>query len=181
MKVYFGYVNEVELMCSYDAPGVLSDELFISALRAKQQQIYDKKTQLQRLQLVQESLGIPKYSLNLYYTYDKVVNYEILETRSTIRKVKKYSGYVRNSSSVGSKRSSGSSKPEPESFEWTYNEKFDYFEFLSVGVYSWETPRQLIDTLMRTKSSKRDQNLIIKNYVKSINDHLNGTETKFYF
>jgi hypothetical protein len=59
-----------------------------------------------------------------------------MEVRKSIRKVKKYSGYVRNSSSVGSKKFSKTSNHIPETFEWSSYEELDYYEFLTVGRFS---------------------------------------------
>jgi hypothetical protein len=59
-----------------------------------------------------------------------------MEIRRSIRKVKKYSGYVRNSSAVGSKQFAKISPIIPERFEWISYEEIDYYEFLTVGKFS---------------------------------------------
>jgi hypothetical protein len=137
MKAFYQKDLDINLQrFLFDAPGVLEDNLFISLLKARELGV-NQKVLSQRLNLLQRMLGLQEWSLNLYYTYNGVVAYEIMEVRSTIRKVKKYSGYVRNSSSVGSKRNSGTNKPEPEIFEWTaLTEEIDYFQFLTVGRFS---------------------------------------------
>jgi len=134
IKVLLGYANSNEVRCCYDAPGVLGDNLFISSLRAKHSGV-PIDTLLQRMQLLQRLLLRPEWSLNLYYTWYNCFVYEIEEVRRSIRKVKKYSGYVRNSSAVGSKKSLNFSRPEPEIFEWTTNEELDYYHFLTVGEF----------------------------------------------
>lgn len=155
IKVLLGYANLIETRCCYDAPGVLEDDLFIDALRAWKTDV-PRNILWQRLQLLQRLEGQPEWSENLYYTLDNCISYEIEEHRYSIRKVKKYSGYVRNSSAVGSKRGSKIFMPEPESFEWTTNVEKDYYHFLTVGEFDSGLPGDIIFTLMRTKSSKRN-------------------------
>lgn len=132
MKNLVGVISYTEYRCLLDAPGVLKDDLFIDALRAWKTDV-PKNILWQRLATLQRLLRRPQWTLNLYYTYNGNVTYEIVEARSPIRKVKKYSGYVRNSSQVGSKRRLTSPKPEPERFEWNTNGEIDYYQFLTVG------------------------------------------------
>ena len=154
LKVLTGQADYVEARCIYDAPGVLKDDLFIDALRAWKTDV-PRSILWQRMQSLQRLIGRPVWSLNLYYTYNKCFVYEIEEIRRSIRKVKKYSGYVRNSSAVGSKKKSTISIPEPESFEWNSNVEYDFYHFLTVGEFDSGAPGDVFFTLMRTKSSKR--------------------------
>lgn len=155
LKVLLGRCNLFETRMCYDAPGVLRDDLFIDALRAWKTDV-PRNILWQRLQFLQRIEQRSEWSENLYYTWSNVFVYECEEIRRSIRKVTKYSGYVRNSSQVGSKRNSGFSRPEPEIFEWNSNErKFDYYHFLTVGEFNSGDPGNVIFTLMRTKSSKR--------------------------
>lgn len=155
LKVLLGFADSIEMRCCYDAPSVLRDDLYIDALRAWKSDV-PQETLWQRLQLLQRLEQRTEWSLNLYYTYNNCFVYEIEEIRRSIRKVKKYSGYVRNSSQVGSKRNLGSSRPEPEIFEWNSNERnLDYYHFLTVGEFFSGDPGSIIFTLKRTKSSKR--------------------------
>lgn len=137
-----------------DAPGVLSDNLFFDALRAWNTEI-PRKILWQRLEILQKLLNLPVWNINLYYTLKGTVKYEIYEMRSPIRKVEKYSGYVRNSSAVGSKRNSIRFIPEPERFEWNTNVEIDYFLFLSVGEFDTGIPGSTI-TLTMDKSKVRN-------------------------
>lgn len=139
MKELLIGLPKLEQRALFDAPGVLTDELFIAALKAK---IFGvpTKTLWQRLRLLQKLLGRQPWEPNLVYTLDGCFIYELEETRKSIRKVKKYSGFVRNASAVGSKRKSTSTKPEPESFEWNTNIELDYFNFLSVGEFNSGLP-----------------------------------------
>lgn len=141
-----GVSSLVDKRMLFDAPGVFRDNLFIDALRAWMTDV-PRSILWQRLQQLQRLLGRPQWSPNFYYTYDNCIAYEFQEIRQSIRKVKKYSGYVRNSSSVGTKRASGSPKPEPESFEWSTNEEIDYYHFLTVGEFNSGLPGVVLVTL----------------------------------
>ena len=154
LKVLLGFANEVETRCCYDSPGTLENILFLDALRAFRTEV-SEDTFWERLNYLQRLFNLPEWSPNLYYTLDGVISYEITESRRSIRKVKKYSGYVRNSSSVGSKRRSTSPRPEPERFEWNSNVERDYFSFLTVGEFFSGLPGSIFFTLKRTKSPKR--------------------------
>jgi len=156
IKALMGELNEVEYRLTIDAPGVLTDNLFFDALRAWNTEV-PKKILWQRLQTLQNLLNLSIWNPNLYYTLKGTLSYEISELRSPIRKVEKYSGYVRNSSSVGSKRSSKIFIPEPERVEWNNNVEIDYFLFLSVGEFDTGIPGSTI-TLKMDKSKVRNGN-----------------------
>lgn len=138
-----------EKRCLYDAPGVLTDNLYCDAFRAWQTDV-PKKVLWQRLNILQSIFDKEPWSPNLYYAQKGLLRYKLEEIRSSIRKVNKYSGYVRNSSQVGSKRLSNKFIPDPESFEWTTNVEIDFYLFLSVGEFDSGIPGSAI-TLMRTK------------------------------
>jgi len=152
MKSLIGDLSYTEYRALLDAPGVLKDDLFIDALRAWKTDV-PKKILWQRLATLQRWLQKSQWTPNLYYTYNGVVAYELVEARSPIRKVKKFSGYVRNSSSVGSKRRSTSSRPDPESFEWNTNGEIDYYLFLTVGEF--DTGLFSLSTVTLKKSKER--------------------------
>lgn len=134
MKRFFGPMEINEQRLLYDAPGVLTDDLFIELLKAQQFDV-QQETLLQRLQFLQRWLQRPEWSLNLFYTYENCVRYEVMEIRRSVRKVKKFSGYVKSPSSVGTK-SSKIVRLDPETFEWTSTEELDFFGFLTVGKVS---------------------------------------------
>jgi len=156
LRVLMDRCSLTERRCCYDAPGVLEDDLFIDALRAWKTDV-PRKILWQRLQLIQRLEQRPEWSENLYYTYDGNVSYDLEEVRSTIRKVKKYSGYVRNSSAVGSKRKSNLTIPEPEIIEWNSDVKINYYHFLTVGEFDSGAPGLLLFTL---KSSKERNGIL---------------------
>lgn len=149
-KHLMGTTNLLEQRCLYDAPNVLNDNLYFDALRGKEV-MTDKKVFWSRLRILQKLEMRTIWSKNLFYTWDGTLTYSIQEIRRTIRKVKKYSGYVRTPSSVGSKRGNFSHTLIPESFEWNLNVEKDYFQFLTVGeflndfgnaVFSLTSPRE---------------------------------------
>lgn len=129
-----GKLETVVFRMLLDAPGVLEDDLFMTLLRVKNEGV-DQNVLLQRLQFLQQLIGKPKWTKNLMYTYRGALKYELLEIRTPIRKVKKFSGWVRNSSAVGSKRPSA--KPLILNVETSQDliseDQFDFYEFLSVG------------------------------------------------
>lgn len=154
LKLLMGLSNSLEQRCLYDAPGVLENDLYIDALRAWMTDVPEKLL-WERLQVLQKLLGMNIWSKNLYYTLEGVVAYEIMEVQKSIRKVEKYSGYVRNSSSVGSKRMNSISRQEPESFEWNNDVEIDFYGFLTVGEFYSGAPGDVLFTLMMDKSPKR--------------------------
>lgn len=131
MKMILGTVSTFEYRCLVDAPGVLRDDLLVALLRAKLVDV-PQQLLLQRLRILQEWQRRPQWSLNLYYTWKKQIAYELSEIRQTIRPVKKFSGYVKSPSAVGTKKSR-ISHHDPESFEWNSYVEIDYYEFLTVG------------------------------------------------
>lgn len=152
MRKLLNQCNYTEYRALLDAPGVLKDDLFIDVLRAWMTDV-PKKTLWQRLAALQRWLQREQWSTNLYYTLDNVIVYELVEARSPIRKVKKYSGYIRNSSQVGSKRRSTSSRPDPESFEWNTNGEIDYYLFLTVG--DFDSGLSSLSSITLTMSKER--------------------------
>jgi len=161
MKSLMNLCTSIEYRLLLDWPGVLEDNLFIDALRAKREGV-QLETLFQRIRWVQELDDIDPWGINLYFTLDGVIRYHILEERKTIRPVKKYSGYVRNSSAVGSKRKSQFVRPEAESFEWVEDVKIDYYTFFSVGEWNSGTPGSFVLTLKMDHKSETEPKEKIK-------------------
>jgi hypothetical protein len=130
MKYLFGSLNDIEMRCLFDAPGVLKDDLFVSARRA-QLSGTDNKTLGNRLCSISLMLNKPRIDLYLYKQWG-FCEYQLLEFSKPIRKPKKYSGYVRSPSSVGSKRRINSDL-DPGIFEWSPVVQIDYYHALTVG------------------------------------------------
>lgn len=154
LKLLVEGLSEFELRCLLDAPGVLQDNLYCDALRAWQTDV-PKKILWRRISWIQNLLDLEPYSPNLYYTLNGTITYRILELRSPIRKADKYSGYVKNSSQVGSKKASAIHVPEPERFEWAPSVEIDFYLFLTVGEFDTGVPGSTI-ILMKDKSKVRN-------------------------
>jgi len=154
MKMLLSNLSLLEYRCFVDAPGVLTDNLFMDAVLAFRMDL-DKDLLMQRLNILQNLMGRREWNTNLFYTLSGVIKYRIQECRKAIRPADKYSGYVRNSSSVGSKHFSNITIPIPETFEWNQYEQIDFLRFLTVGELTSGSPGGNLFTLTRTKSPKR--------------------------
>lgn len=155
MKAIFSNVSEDELQMLLDFPEVLEDDIFVSLLRAKQNgiplEILEEKLNL----LFRFNMTKHEISSNLFYTLDGTVAFQIFLITQAIGKIKKFSGYVRNSSSVGTKKGRKSTQ-EPEAFTWQKVVEYDYYGFFSsVGESSLGAPGGLIFTLTSPKRTKR--------------------------
>jgi hypothetical protein len=83
-----------------------------------------------RLQQSLKFIGqMSNFRKELLKQWDGAIAISATTSFGPIGKHKAFSGWVRNSSAVGSKRSFNSSLPEPLSEEFT-EDKFDEFEFL---------------------------------------------------
>jgi len=161
MDFFFRGMSLEETRCLFDAPGVLSDDLFVELLIAKQSEI-PMEILVQRLTILQSLQNTTPWSKNLLFTLLGNLRCEIEERRQAIRPATKFSGYVRNSSSVGTKNSK-SPNIVPEIVEWTKPVKIDYLRFLTVGEFTSGSPGDNFFILTRTKSPKRSsKNPIIR-------------------
>lgn len=149
--MFFESLSLVEYRCLMDAPGVLTDDLFIETIIASRI-VTDKNLLVNRLNMLQTMMNRRPWNTNLYYTLSGVVSFQMQECRQAIRKANKYSGYVRNSSAVGSKNSKEIFRPEPETFEWNDTKRIDFLQFLTVGELTQGTPGEIFFTL--TKNQK---------------------------
>lgn len=158
--LYVGLSTD-ELQFLVDSPGVLGDNIFISALRAKREGVpLDILGERYRFLY---SLGIisTENTQNLLYTYDGSIKFQIFRTERAIAKFKKFSGYVRNSSAVGSKRKTTNSY-EPEHFEWDNALEYDYYLFFSVGELNTGKPGSsslILKSPNRTKRKKQNSKM----------------------
>jgi hypothetical protein len=137
MQLLFnGSIPLVEMRALLDSDAVLlTDDLWIDTLSVINSRVVSRDTALKRMQLLQSLLGVsPIWTQNLLYTYLGNLKYTLMEIRVPIGKVKKFSGWVRSSSAVGSKRTSVRIDLDGETVENFNDEwKFNFVEFLSVG------------------------------------------------
>lgn len=154
MKHLIEGLPEDEQQILFDFPGVLEDDLFVNALRAKQTGVSLKTLEEKFHQLFLMGITKEEFSSNLFYTLDGTITYQIYRIERAIGKVKKFSGYVRNSSSVGSKRAK-TTQPDPEHFVWTNAVEYDYYSFFTVGDLISGASGGLIFTLKSSNRTKR--------------------------
>lgn len=157
LELMYGDLSVDRYQMLVDSPGFFSDKVFLEALRAKKNLLVSDKELGERFSILYQLGYYPTYfDPNLLYTLRGVVKYRYnLETFS-IRKAKKFSGYVKNSSSVGSKRMNTSAKLDPEISEWTNAVSIDFFHFFSVGELDTGLPGSLKLTLTSPKGRNGD-------------------------
>lgn len=179
LKHFLEGLTEAELMALYDAPGVLCDQLFTNALRAKNSLLSERSFEKQRWHILQErvqflrsKLGLSPWNLNLLHAYSGNLRYELVLVEKRIRKVKKYSGYVKTPSAVGSKRRSQNSFEDlgTETTDPVLYKERDLVPFLlspkedySLLGFSAENP--IYPTLMKSLRRHEEFPEIIKHFI----------------
>jgi hypothetical protein len=123
----------VEQRCLLDSPFALGDELFVNMLIAYRRNNVPVELLLKRGKYLAQLYELPWLSEETYRMWDKQQSYHIQEFDSPTRKPKKYSGYVRNSSAVGSKRGRPRIELIPSFNVEEYDRDIDFLEFLTVG------------------------------------------------
>jgi hypothetical protein len=157
-KLFQGYV---------DAPGFLTDRLVLSLLKALASRqfsfelVEQREKLLQKLQPLQSMLGIPPWSWNLLYTYDKVFEYDLQLIRVPIRKVKKFSGYIKSPSAAGSKRKTPGQEIDPESQDFIEFVKFNFDQYFMSPAIAFDDlgvpAGTLLYSLLKSCYDKREQ------------------------
>lgn len=145
-----------ELQMLIDCPSVMKDNLFFDALRAQRSRVSTRLIGERLTILNKHGLGTFSFNLNLYYTFRGTIAYQTYVAEKPIGKFKKFSGYVRNSSSVGSKRQSGT-RSEPENFQWKMAIEYDYYTFLTVGELTTGASGGSNVTLKSSERTKRQK------------------------
>jgi hypothetical protein len=112
---------------------VLRDQVFIDSLLANKINKVPLDTLIIRLDYLVQKFGIPFLEFKTYREYSKRFEYKIREIDSPLRKPKKYSGWVKNSSSVGSKRFGPRREPIPSFNVKEIVHDLSFLEFLTVG------------------------------------------------
>lgn len=134
LELFLNGLDSTEFQGLVDAPGFFSDRLFLELMRALascQNSKLDVQREylLQKLEPLQSILHRPVWSKNLLYTYLGVLDYRLQLVRAPIGKVNKFSGWVRNSSAVGSKSKRTISRLDPEIQERLMDSDFDYYTY----------------------------------------------------
>jgi hypothetical protein len=157
---YFLYgLDPVRMRCLFDAPNVLTDQLFLDALKAKEI-LGLSPILMERLNILQTIEEKKIWSENLFFTINKILKFRIRENRSAIRSTAKFSGYVRNISAIGTKKALPI-RPDPETSEWSDIVHIDFLRFLTVGELTTGTPggNALVLTMTSVKSKRFLTNL----------------------
>jgi len=160
LKLLFEGLTVAEYQMIIDSPGFFGDSIFFSALRALRNNVVSPETLGKRYNILYQ-LGYSKeqLSLNLLYTLKGVVNYDTSLETFSVQRAKKFSGYVRNSSAVGSKRKSKTTQIEPEITDWNNAMNIDYYHFFSVGELNSGLPGGIKITLTSPTRTKRNPKL----------------------
>jgi len=160
LRMLFEGLNVGEYQMLVDSPGFFGDSIFFSALRALRNNEISPEILGERYNILYQ-LGYSKeqLNLNLLYTLKGVVNYKTSLEDFSVPKAKKFSGYVRNSSAVGSKRKSKTMQVEPEISDWTNAMNIDYYHFFSVGELNSGLPGGNKVTVTSPNRTKRNTNL----------------------
>jgi len=138
-KMLFDLCSPLEMQMLLDEPSSLRDTLFIDSLLAKKQFKVPLGILWPRIGQL-HSLGYESFvsQINLN-DFQKRFVYRITEFDKSNRPPKKYSGYVRNSSAVGSKRGLPRREPIPAISVTEYADKINFLEFLTVGRFLGST------------------------------------------
>lgn len=131
-KELVGEIEKVEQRCLFDQLGTLRDELFLASLTAHRVNNVPLKSLLGRVEFLAKLYDLP-FLTSKDYQAQKGQPYEIREIDLPTRRPKKYSGWVRNSSAVGSKRSGPKIEPDVKFGFEEYVREFNFLEFLTVG------------------------------------------------
>lgn len=131
---FLGKLPEFELRCLSDFPSVLRDDLFVALLRAKLTDVSSKDL-LKRFNFLLSLRDSELWTIESLQARHGDLKYECFEMRKPIRKVKKFTGYIKSPSRMKSTRGKFAI-PDPETFEWSESNNLDYYEFLTVGRFS---------------------------------------------
>jgi hypothetical protein len=129
LKIVWDQLTTKEFELFLSLPGILENTKIVGFLRAK---LINPKKLRERLNLFETLMGDRPSSRERYKGL-KRLRIEIRKETIQLRKVTKYSGYVRNISSIG-RGHRGSGKPEPTgNFLFADENQIDWFEILTVG------------------------------------------------
>jgi len=129
-----GEASQIEIQCILDEPGTLRDQLFYNSLLAKNNLGVPLDILRPRMKTLSSVFGlISPLSESKYQEWLKRFPILIREYDNPTRPPKKFSGYVRNASSVGSKRRTPRAELLTEDTLEEYFSEFNFLEYLAVG------------------------------------------------
>jgi hypothetical protein len=132
LKFLWDELSKVEFALFLTLPGTLNSEVKLATLRSLL--VQGKKITRERLVRMQIFLGETPSSRERYLGF-KRLDVEIQEIERKLPRIPKFSGWIKSSSAVGSKRSRGPSYLEPLAInENDYEDViFDWYNYLTVG------------------------------------------------
>jgi hypothetical protein len=133
-KMLLDQAHAIEQQCLLDLPMTLRDNLFIDSLLAKRRNNVPLEILWPRIITLSQLYGLPALTPQVYKEWSGRFPYCVEEFDRPARKPKKYSGYVRNPSSVGSKRRLPRQELIPEDSVEEYVRDVSFLEYLTVGV-----------------------------------------------
>jgi hypothetical protein len=145
LKFLWDELSHDEFQVVYHSSEFLKDERKFATMRAML--ILPKKIVRKRLNILEGILGMKLSSRERYLGMKSRLDVEIHKGLGRLPKVRKYSGYCKTPSSVGTKRGRGSIDIEPDSLspdEYEFeNGTVDWYNLLSVGEVSLFSGEQL--------------------------------------
>lgn len=134
LELFLNGLDSTEYQGLVDAPGFFTDRLFLELMRVLANQPSSRLAEqreclLQKLAPLQSMLCRPVWTKNLLYTYLGILDYRLQHLRVPIGKVNKFSGWVRNSSAVGSKSLRSIVFLEPEIQDRLMDSDIDYYTY----------------------------------------------------
>jgi len=154
LKFLWDELSKEEMKLFLMLPEILNSEIRISTIRAIL--ILGKRKVRNRLNRYLSFLGKETFTREQYHGF-KRLDVEIHEYQRSLPKVPKFSGWIRSSSAVGSKRSGGPSFLEPLAINDNDYEDFelDWYSILTVGDQELFSQWNMSITLKRPEGSKR--------------------------
>lgn len=131
LKMVWDQLSKSEFELFLTMKETLEDEKIVGFLRSKL--ILPLGVLRSRLLGFERIMGIGISSRERYIGF-KRLRVEIRKDQIRLKKVPKFSGYVRNIASIGKGSRGSGNKPEPiETFLYTVESQIDWYEILSVG------------------------------------------------
>jgi len=151
--ILYGSPAKDDLRYILDLPEILDDEILQATLSVTKLNKPSREIE-ERLNILLRLFNREELTSNLFFTMRGRVSFEREEIVVPTRKAQKYSGYVKNISSLGPKRSRQVPK-DPEIAKWDNKLSFNFVRFLTVGEFSTGQPGGSSFTLKSSKRAKR--------------------------
>lgn len=133
LKLVWDELSQIEFLLFINCPEILSNNKIVGFLRTRLK--FDKKILRKRLIQMEKLIG-EKPSTRERYNGTKRISIDIQMEEISLRPTKKFSGYVRNISSIGRSKG-GAVLPEPIFEDYVEDiEPIDWYDILSVGEFT---------------------------------------------